>query len=200
MSGKHGRGSNLAALHAAAQDGKIPGGEIVGVIGTLGESPAIERAKSLGLNVAIIDTRSADYDQRLIAAVEELQPDAICLAGYMRKIPPSVVATFRHRILNVHPGLLPAFSGKGMYGAHVHQAVLDYGARITGCTVHLIDEEYDTGPIILQKSVPVLDDDTVDTLAARVLVAEHASYVEALALIAQGRVSVIGRVVKIQPL
>jgi len=100
--------------------------------------------------------------------------------------------------LNIHPGLLPAFAGQGMYGTHVHQAVIEYGAKITGCTVHLIDEDYDTGPIVLQKAVPVLENDTVESLAARVLVAEHEAYPEAIKLFAEGRVSVDGRKVHIR--
>jgi phosphoribosylglycinamide formyltransferase 1 len=199
MSGKHGRGSNMAALHQAAIRGLIPDAQIVEAIGTSTESPAIERAESLGLTTSVLDSRAGDYEHRLLSTISSANPDAICLAGYMRKVPPQVVSAFRHKILNIHPGLLPAFAGKGMYGSHVHQAVLDYGAKITGCTVHLIDEDYDTGPIILQKAVPVLDDDTVDSLAERVLIAEHAAYPEALALMAQGRLTVAGRIVKIAP-
>jgi phosphoribosylglycinamide formyltransferase-1 len=197
LSGRHGRGSNLAALFAATSSGAIPRAEIVQVIGTHAESPALQRAKDLGLTVDLVDLESPEFDNELIACIARRQPDVICLAGYMRKVPGQVVEKFRHRILNIHPGLLPAFAGKGMYGSHVHQAVLNYGAKVTGCTVHLIDEDYDTGPIILQKTVPVLEGDDIQSLGARVLAAEHESYVEALKLIAEGRVSVEGRIVHI---
>jgi len=198
LSGKHGRGSNLAALYEATRSGQIPHAAIVQVIGTHKDSPALERARSLGLSVEVLDIKSASFDSTLIACIDNQEPDIICLAGYMRKIPEQVVAKFRHRILNIHPGLLPAFAGQGMYGTHVHQAVIEYGAKITGCTVHLIDEDYDTGPIVLQKAVPVLENDSVESLAARVLVAEHEAYPEAIKLFAEGRVSVDGRKVHIR--
>jgi formyltetrahydrofolate-dependent phosphoribosylglycinamide formyltransferase len=198
LSGKHGRGSNMAALYDAVKAGAVPDASIVQVIGTHAESPALLRARDLGLEVDVIDTKSADFEKNLVRALSRTRPDVICLAGFMRKIPAEIVEQYRHRILNIHPGLLPSFAGKGMFGLHVHQAVLDYGAKITGCTVHLIDEEYDTGPIILQKSVPVHEGDTAETLAARVIVAEHQAYPEALRLMAEGRVSVDGRIVHIR--
>lgn len=169
------------------------------VIGTHASSPALDRARSLGLKVELIEPKSPHFDNDLIRCIEKSEPNVICLAGYMRKVPEQVVAKFRHRILNIHPALLPSFAGKGMYGANVHQAVLDYGAKVTGCTVHLIDEDYDTGPVILQNTVPVLEGDDVESLSARVLVAEHASYAEALKLIAEGRVTVDGRIVHVRP-
>jgi phosphoribosylglycinamide formyltransferase-1 len=199
LSGKHGRGSNLTALFEATVSGRIPRAEIVQVIGTHPASPALDRARSLGLHVDVIDPKAADFDDELICCIDTQSPQVICLAGYMRKVPAPVVAKYRHRILNIHPGLLPSFAGKGMYGAYVHQAVIDYGAKITGCTVHLIDEDYDTGPIILQKPVPVLEGDTAESLGARVLIAEHQAYPEALQLIAEGKVTVEGRIVHIKP-
>ncbi len=198
LSGKHGRGSNLAALHEATVSGLIPGGKIVQVIGTSNDSPAIQRARDSGLWVDIVDPRSVGFDDELIQHIDRTKPDVICLAGYMRKVPALVVARYQHRILNIHPGLLPSFAGRGMYGHHVHQAVLDYGAKISGCTVHLIDEEYDTGPIILQRAVPVIEGDTADSLGARVLIAEHEAYPEALRLISEGRVRIEGRIVHIK--
>jgi phosphoribosylglycinamide formyltransferase-1 len=117
----------------------------------------------------------------------------IVLAGYMKKLPRAVVGAYRHRIINIHPGLLPAFGGKGMYGLNVHKAVIDYGAKVSGITVHFADEEYDHGPIILQETVAVHDDDTPETLAARVLEAEHANFWRAVEAVAQGRVHVDGR-------
>jgi phosphoribosylglycinamide formyltransferase-1 len=121
----------------------------------------------------------------------------IALAGFMRKIPVEVVRQFRHRLVNIHPALLPSFGGKGMYGHRVHEAVLEYGCKVSGATVHFVDEEYDSGAPILQRCVPVLDDDTAETLAARVLEIEHQIYPEALQLFAVERVRVEGRKVKL---
>jgi phosphoribosylglycinamide formyltransferase-1 len=121
----------------------------------------------------------------------------VALAGYMLKIPSNVVEAYRGRMTNVHPALLPAFGGKGMYGMHVHEAVLDYGVHWSGATVHLVDEEYDHGPIVLQEPVPVYADDTPQTLADRVKAVEHKLYPEALRLFAQGRIQFDGRTVRI---
>ena len=121
----------------------------------------------------------------------------ICLAGYMRKVPESVLTAYAGRLMNIHAALLPSFGGQGMFGHHIHEAVLAYGAKVSGCTVHFVDAGYDTGPIILQSVVPVEEDDTPETLAARVLVAEHQTYPEAVALFASGRLTVEGRRVRI---
>ncbi|HEY3329677.1 MAG TPA: phosphoribosylglycinamide formyltransferase [Capsulimonadaceae bacterium] len=193
ISGAHGRGSTLLNLANACHDGRIPGADVVCVIGTTSASPAIERARETGLETVIVSPKSDDYSDRLLKALTRFQPDLICLAGYMRRIPAEVLAAYTHRITNIHPALLPAFGGQGMYGSHVHQAVYDYGVKVTGCSVHFIDADYDTGPIILQKTVPVSSGDTPDTIAGRVLVAEHAAYPEAVRLIADGRVTVDGR-------
>ena len=116
----------------------------------------------------------------------------------MRKVPAAVVSAYRGRLMNIHAALLPAFGGQGMYGARIHEAVLEYGAKISGCTVHFVDEQYDTGPIICQSAVPVEEGDTPETLAARVLIAEHEAYPHAVALFAAGRLSVAGRRVQIK--
>jgi len=123
----------------------------------------------------------------------------VCLAGYMRKLSPLVISEYRWRIMNVHPALIPSFCGQGMYGHHVHEAVLGYGVKLSGVTVHFVDEGYDTGPIILQEAVPVEDGDTPDTLAARILPREHANYTRAIQLFAEGRLRVEGRWVRILP-
>ena len=133
------------------------------------------------------------YTEALLDLLDRHGIDFIALAGYMKKIPSTVVERFRGRMLNMHPALLPAFGGQGMYGRRVHEAVLAYGVRWTGATVHLVDEDYDTGPIVLQEPVPVRPDDTAATLAARVLEAEHRLYPEALRLFAEGRIRVEGR-------
>lgn len=198
LSGAHGRGSTLINLADACCDGRIPGASIATVIGTIAGSPAIERAAQRGLPVQIVSTKGDDYGARLLNSMLSAQPDLICLAGYMRRTPDEVLAAFPNKIVNIHPALLPCFGGKGMYGTHVHQAVYDHGVRITGCTVHFIDADYDTGPILLQKAVEIGSDDTPETIAAKVLVAEHAAYPEAVRLIADGRVGIDGRRVRIR--
>jgi phosphoribosylglycinamide formyltransferase-1 len=131
------------------------------------------------------------HRESLWDAVRAYSPDLVCLAGWLHLLP--IPADFRHRVLNIHPSLLPAFGGKGMYGRHVHEAVLAYGAKVSGCTVHFADDTYDTGPILVQRCVPVLDADDADTLAARVFEAECEAYPEAIGLIASGQVRVEGR-------
>lgn len=193
--GTKGRGSNLMAVHAAIQEGRIDGSLCL-VVGTKADAPALVRAQDAGIPVAVVPAGDT-YDTRLLAALEAAGADTLALAGYLRKLPESVVERFRGRIVNVHPALLPSFGGKGMYGHHVHEAVIAYGCKVSGCTVHFVDAEYDTGPILLQRVVPVLDDDTPETLAARILPEEHGAYIEALQLLAQGRVAFEGRRVRI---
>jgi phosphoribosylglycinamide formyltransferase-1 len=135
----------------------------------------------------------ATFGQALLEALDAHGADFIALAGYLKKIPAVVVDRFRHRMLNIHPALLPAFGGHGLYGRRVHEAVITYGAKVSGATVHLVDTEYDTGPVVLQESVPVQDDDTPEALAARVLELEHRLFPEALRLFAEGHVAVEGR-------
>jgi phosphoribosylglycinamide formyltransferase-1 len=139
------------------------------------------------------------YGAALLGALGAAETEAIALAGYLRRLPAPIVNAFRHRIVNIHPALLPAFGGKGMYGEHVHRAVLDYGAKVSGCTVHFVDEDYDTGPVIAQRAVPVAENDTPETLAARILPHEHAALVDALSLLADGRLRVEGRRVVVLP-
>lgn len=196
--GTRGRGSNLMALHEATRGGRL-NGRIVLVLGSRAGAPALERAAQAGLATAVVDpkaTDAADYGAALLRTLGEAGADTIALAGYLRRLPSPVVRAFSHRVLNTHPALLPAFGGKGMYGEHVHRAVLEYGVKVSGCTVHFVDEEYDTGPIIAQRTVPVLEHDTPETLAARILPEEHAAYVEALQWLAEGRLRVEGRVVR----
>ena len=125
-----------------------------------------------------------EFAEEVWAAVRAFAPDLVCFAGWLHLLP--IPADFRHRVLNIHPALLPAFGGKGMYGHHVHEAVLAYGAKVSGCTVHFADDTYDTGPILVQKCVPVKEGDDPDTLAARVFAAECEAYPEAIRLIASG--------------
>ncbi len=163
--------------------------------------PALARAAAMGLPTHALRSGQDDaaYSAALLALLADARPDLVCLAGYMRKLPDAVVAAYTGRILNIHAALLPAFGGKGMYGSHIHQAVLDYGAKVSGCTVHFVDGSYDTGPVVLQTAVPVEETDTAEMLAARVLLAEHEAYPRAVALFAAGRLSLDGRRVRIAP-
>jgi phosphoribosylglycinamide formyltransferase 1 len=144
------------------------------------------------------DSPPESLDARLIAAFQEVGADAIALAGFMRKLGPSFLHAFPRRVLNIHAALLPCFGGQGFYGRRVHEAVIESGARFSGATVHFVDDQYDHGPIILQAMVPVENDDTAETLAARVLEQEHRIYPEALRLLAEGRLTIEGRRVKIR--
>jgi phosphoribosylglycinamide formyltransferase-1 len=158
---------------------------------------ALDRAARHGIPTATLRPAdfagSEEFGQALLEALDEHGVTFVALAGYLKHVPAAVVRAFRHRMLNVHPSLLPAFGGPGFYGRRVHEAALDYGVRWSGATVHLVDEEYDTGPIVLQEPVPVHPDDTPETLAARVLAVEHRLYPEALRLFAEGRVRIDGR-------
>lgn len=201
LSGRHGRGSNMQAIAQACASGRIAG-EAALVVGNFAQSPALARASEMGLQTLTLSSKQAEetYAQALLTALADARIDLICLAGYMRKIPDAVVSTYRDRLMNIHAALLPAFGGQGMYGPRIHEAVLEYGAKVSGCTVHFVDEGYDTGPIICQSAVPVEEGDTPETLAARVLTAEHETYPRAVALFAAGRLSVEGRRVRIKDL
>ena len=198
-----GRGSNVAALiNACAQDDI--GCRVGIVIGTRADSPALERARSSGVGVAVVSPRKYEddepgYGQALLRLLHKHEVGLICLAGYMRKLPLSVLSEYRDRVMNIHPALLPFFGGQGMYGERVHQAVIESGMKVSGCTVHFVDEEYDTGPIVLQSTVPVLDNDTPATLGQRVLTEEHATYIRAVKLFADGRLRIEGRRVRMLP-
>jgi formyltetrahydrofolate-dependent phosphoribosylglycinamide formyltransferase len=198
LSGK-GRGSNMQALIDATRDGRIPG-DVALVVSTSPGAPALERAAAAGVSTRLVAAPEyadpEELDAALVAAFEAAGVDLICLAGYMRLLTPAFVRRFAGRMMNVHPGLLPAFGGKGFYGKRVHEAVIESGARFTGVTVHFVDDEYDHGPIILQRVVPVEDDDTPDTVAQRVLIEEHRAYPEAVRLFAEGRLRIEGRRVR----
>ncbi|MDW8320717.1 MAG: phosphoribosylglycinamide formyltransferase [Armatimonadota bacterium] len=197
----HGRGSNMAAIIDACQHGEVDA-EVVLVIGTRREAPALQRAAEKGVPTRVISPRNLgeeEYALRLLRALGEAQVHLVCLAGYMRLLPVAVVQAYAGRVMNIHPALLPLFGGKGMYGEHVHQAVLESGMKVSGCTVHFVDEHYDTGPIIVQRCVPVEEGDTWQTLAARVLEQEHQAYVQAVKLFAEGRLRIEGRRVHILP-
>jgi len=201
VSGK-GRGTNFGAIVDAAADGRVDG-EVVGLIATRAECGAVERAREHAVPIEILSPKSfaseTEYYTALLAALENYQPDLVCLAGYMRKIPREMVARYRGRMMNIHCALVPMFCGEGLYGHKVHEAAIEYGVKFSGCTVHFVDENYDTGPVILQRAVPVYNDDTADTLAERVLKEEHVAYPKAIQLFAAGRLRVEGRKVTILP-
>jgi phosphoribosylglycinamide formyltransferase-1 len=165
---------------------------VAGVIASRADAFGITRAERANLPVRVVNAkpRRDTFATEVWAAVREFAPDYVCLAGWLHLLP--IPADFRFRVLNIHPSLLPAFGGKGMYGHHVHEAVLDYGAKVSGCTVHFADDTYDTGPVLVQKCVPVLDADTPDTLAARVFQAECEAYPEALRRLASHRFTITG--------
>jgi phosphoribosylglycinamide formyltransferase-1 len=191
-----GGGSNFQALIDKKDEGKLHAAFAV-CVGNNSNAKAFERARNhtiptLHIAPGHFENENA-YTERLLSELESRTVDLIVLAGYMKKIPVEVIRRYQNRIINIHPALLPSFGGQGMYGKRVHQTVLDYGAKVTGITVHFVDEEYDKGPIILQETAPVLDDDDADSLAARVLNVEHANYWRAVEAIAQGTITVKGR-------
>jgi phosphoribosylglycinamide formyltransferase-1 len=196
-----GRGSNVKAVLEAIRTGSIPKASIVAVISNNSDAGALALARENGVTAVHMSQKqfaSADeFTIALLAVLREAGANFILLAGYMKKLDPRVVQTFRNRIINIHPALLPAFGGPGMYGIHVHEAVIASRATISGATIHLVDEEYDRGPIVLQHSVPVDPKDTPETLAAKVLALEHVLYPEAVRLFAQGRVVIDGQHVTI---
>lgn len=175
-----GGGSNLGALLAAAAEGRFEGAPLALVVTDRDACGALDRARAAGVATAVVSP--ADYatpeafGEALLGVLDEERVDVVLLAGYLKQIPPSVVRAFDGRMLNVHPSLLPAHGGAGMYGRRVHESVLAAGEAESGCTIHLVSEAYDDGPILAQVRVPVLEGDTPETLAARVLEEEHKLY------------------------
>ena len=197
-----GSGSNYEAILQATHSGVLPL-DCPLLISNTPSAGALHIAVSHGCSPQVLNPRmypsESHYTDALLGVLREHRIDYVALAGYLRKIPAPVVTAFRHRMVNIHPALLPAFGGKGLYGRRVHAAVLQAGVAVSGATVHFVDEHYDTGPIILQQSVPVLAHDTPSSLAARVLAIEHVLYPRALRLLALGRVRVQDRTVTILP-
>jgi phosphoribosylglycinamide formyltransferase-1 len=186
-----GRGSNFRAIHRAIKDGTVDA-EVGLVLSNKADAPGLLYAREEGLPAVHLDPKAfatrEDYDAAAAAEVEKRGADLICLAGYMRILTPGFCGRFVHRIMNIHPALLPSFPG-----LHVQQQAIDWGVRFSGCTVHFVAAEVDMGPIILQAVVPVRQDDTEETLAARILVEEHRIYPEAVRLFFAGRLEVRGR-------
>jgi phosphoribosylglycinamide formyltransferase-1 len=188
-----GRGSNFEAIAANVAGGALRGvgAEIAVVISNRADAHGLETARARGLNAVCLPSKGLDreiYDRMLVAELRRHNVDLVCLAGFMRLLSAGFIREFPNRILNIHPSLLPAFPGLDAQ----HQA-LAHGVKITGCTVHFVDEDLDAGPIVIQAAVPVLDEDTEDTLSARILAQEHRIYSEAIAIVLAGRYRVEGR-------
>lgn len=186
-----GRGSNFEAIACNVAAGKIPGARIAIVISNKPEAGGLETAKKLNLPTAVVPSKGKDreaHDREIVAGLQDHQVDLVCLAGYMRLLSPWFVQQFPKRILNIHPSLLPAFPG-----LEAQQQAFAYGVKVTGCTVHFVDEELDHGAIIVQKTVPVLDSDNEHSLAERILEQEHIAYSEAINLVLEGSYDIIGR-------
>ncbi len=186
-----GRGSNFIAIADAIQERRLNGAEIAVVLSNLPDAAGLKAARDRGLPAFAIPSagrKRVEQDAELIATLERHGVDLVCLAGYMRILSPQFVRAFPNRILNVHPALLPAFPGLDAQGQ-----ALQYGVRIAGCTVHFVDEQMDHGAIILQRSVPVLDDDTEQMLSSRILAEEHIAYSEAIARVVSGEFHLVGR-------
>ena len=192
-----GRGSNFQALIDRVADMTIPA-EICCLITDNPKAYAIERAEKAGIPVKVVDMSTfsdrSTYDSALEAAMVEEKADLFVLAGYMRLLSQETVRRFALKMINIHPALLPSFSG-----LHAHQQAIDYGVKVAGCTVHFVDEGMDSGPVILQRCVPVFDGDTEETLAERILVEEHDALPEAVRLFCMDRLQVEGRQVKTSP-
>ena len=186
-----GRGSNFEAIAKNVASRRIPDAGIAIVISNKPDAVGLEIARRLGLKALVIPSKGkerADHDREVVAALKDHNVDLVCLAGYMRLLSPWFVQQFRHRILNIHPSLLPAFPG-----LEAQQQAFAYGVKVAGCTVHFVDEELDHGAIIVQKTVPVLDSDDEHTLAARILEQEHIAYSEAINVVLEGNYDLAGR-------
>ncbi|MEO7674315.1 MAG: phosphoribosylglycinamide formyltransferase [Pyrinomonadaceae bacterium] len=186
-----GRGSNMAALIDAVKSGEIPASEIAVVISDKRDAAGVAKAAERGVETVIIERKGRtreEHDAEIAAELNKRGAELVCLAGYTRLLSPKFIQTFPNRIVNIHPSLLPSFPG-----LDAQKQAIQHGVKITGCTVHFVNEDLDAGPIILQKAIEVRDDDTEETLSARILEQEHSAYAEAVRQIASGRVSINGR-------
>ncbi len=186
-----GRGSNFVAIADSIEAGRIPDARISVVISNKADAPGIATARKRGLNALVIPSKGKpreEHDREVVAALKQYNVDLICLAGYMRLLSPWFVQQFPQKILNIHPSLLPAFPG-----LEAQEQAFAYGVKVSGCTVHFVDEELDHGAIIVQKTVPVLDGDDEHTLAARILAQEHIAYTEAIKIVIRGHIEITGR-------
>lgn len=186
-----GRGSNFVAIADSIDAGRIPDARIAIVVSNKEDASGVATARQRGLNVLLIPSKGKkrdEHDREIVAALKQHNVDLICLAGYMRLLSPWFVQQFPRRILNIHPSLLPAFPG-----LEAQEQAFAYGVKVSGCTVHFVDEELDHGPIIVQKTIPVLDTDDEHSLAARILEQEHIAYSEAINLVLSGQFEIVGR-------
>ena len=187
-----GRGSNFQALLDAKKEGRLPNADFVALVSDKPAARALDLARQAGLEaIAVLPKEYPDrvaYEYAILAHLKEFGIEGICLAGYMRIVGTTLLQAYPNRILNIHPALLPSFPG-----AHGHRDALAYGVKISGCTVHFVDDGMDTGPIIVQRAVEVYDDDTEETLAARILIEEHKAYAEAVDLFTRGLLKINGR-------
>jgi phosphoribosylglycinamide formyltransferase 1 len=186
-----GRGSNFEALAHSVEAGRIPGAEIVLVVSNREDAPGLARAAARGIAARVIASKGLEreaYDRLVVAELRRAEVGLVCLAGFMRLLSPYFIAAFPNRILNIHPSLLPAFPG-----LEAQRQAIEYGVKFSGCTVHLVDENLDAGPILAQAVVPVRDADTPETLSARILAEEHRIYTEAVRLVLSGRFRLEGR-------
>jgi phosphoribosylglycinamide formyltransferase-1 len=186
-----GRGSNFVAIADSIEAGRIPDARIAVVISNKADAPGIATARQRGLNAVVIPSKGRpreEHDREVVAALKQAGVELVCLAGYMRLLSPWFVQQFPQRILNIHPSLLPAFPG-----LEAQEQAFAYGVKVSGCTVHFVDEELDHGAIIVQKTVPVLDTDDEHTLAERILEQEHVAYTEAINAVLSGKFRVVGR-------
>jgi len=186
-----GRGSNFEVIAKNVASGKIPNARIAIVISNRADAGGLEAARTLGLDTVVIPSKGKvreEHDREVVAALQQHNVDLVCLAGYMRLLSPWFVRQFPQKVLNIHPSLLPAFPG-----LEAQEQAFAYGVKVSGCTVHFVDEELDHGAIIVQKAVPVLDTDDEKTLAAKILEQEHISYSEAINIVLAGSFNVIGR-------
>jgi phosphoribosylglycinamide formyltransferase-1 len=185
-----GRGSNFLAIAGAIERGQLDA-EIAVVVSNRPEAPGLAAAQERGLPACVIASRGrprAEQDADIVSCLRENGAELICLAGYMRLLSPGFIAAYQDRILNIHPSLLPAFPG-----LDAQRQALEYGVAVSGCTVHFVDDQLDHGPIVLQRTVPVLEDDDEPTLSARILEQEHIAYPEAIARVLSGRYAIVGR-------
>lgn len=189
-----GRGSNFLAIHSAIVEGRLRDAEIAVVLSNRAEAPGLAAAQELGFHAEAVvqqgkgpEARAA-HDAKLIAALTQRGVDLVCLAGYMRIISPAFVLEFRDRIINIHPSLLPSFPG-----LEAQRQALDFGAKVSGCTVHFVDEQVDHGAVILQLAVPVEEEDSVEALTHRILAQEHQAFPEAIRRVLSGEYALLGR-------
>ena len=186
-----GRGSNFEALADSVVAGRIPNAEIALVLSNREGAPGIEKARERDLATRVIPSKGLEretYDRQVVAALRQADVDLVCLAGYMRLLSPYFVAAFPQRILNIHPSLLPSFPG-----LESQRQALEYGVKFAGCTVHFVDENLDAGPIVVQAVVPIEDNDSEDTLSARILKEEHRIYTDAVKVVLEGKYRIEGR-------